>query len=145
MLAKSKLKLPVGMENLAKAIEFILDFARQQGFTDEKLTVLKLVSEEILVNIINYAYPEDMGEVEVSCGLEGNDRFIIEFCDTGVAFNPLSKPEPDIHAGLSDRKIGGLGIYLTRKMVDDVTYRYENNKNILTFVILKDKAITRRP
>ena len=71
------------------------------------------------------------GEFRISCTNE-NDLLCIIFRDTGVPFNPLARPDPDITLSAQDRSIGGLGIYLTKKYMDSVEYRYEGDQNILT-------------
>ena len=94
--------------------------------------VLRLACEEIVMNITSYAYPEDSdGFLDVET--EKNDnRIIIRFKDGGVPFNPLEHPDPDIKLSWEHRPIGGLGIYLVTKKMDDVRYAYMDNKNVLT-------------
>jgi serine/threonine-protein kinase RsbW len=131
----SKIKLPARIEHLERSVQFVSGYAREQGFTDKRITEIELATEEALVNIFNYAYPENIGEVELTCKMDDN-RFIIEIVDTGIPFNIESVSEPDLTADISDRKIGGLGVFLIRKMVDEVRYRREDDKNILTFIVL---------
>ena len=93
---------------------------------------IDLVVEEIFVNIASYAYDNEEGTclLTVQNGQDGKVTLIFE--DNGVRFNPLERQEPDITLPASERQIGGLGILITKKTMDDVSYRYENNKNILT-------------
>ena len=65
---------------------------------------------------------------------EGNRTVTFRMTDTGVPFDPLAKPDPDITLSAEDREIGGLGIFITKKTMDSVTYAYENGENILTMV-----------
>jgi anti-sigma regulatory factor (Ser/Thr protein kinase) len=89
--------------------------------------------EEIFVNIASYAYGEGAGEAVLSFGFDKEERLMtLEVTDEGVPFNPLERDEPDITLSAADREIGGLGIFITRKTMDTVAYRFENGKNILT-------------
>ena len=89
--------------------------------------------EEIFVNIASYAYGEGTGEACLSFGFDEAERLMtLEVKDQGVPFNPLEKAEPDITLSAADREIGGLGIFITKKTMDTVSYRFENGKNILT-------------
>ena len=89
--------------------------------------------EEIFVNIASYAYGEGSGEACLSFGFDEAERLMtLEVKDEGVPFNPLQKAEPDITLSADEREIGGLGIFITKKTMDTVSYRYENGKNILT-------------
>lgn len=89
--------------------------------------------EEIFVNVASYAYPnKDDGEVEIDFKIENGQAFI-SFKDSGIAFNPLDKPDPDVNASAEERDIGGLGIYMVKKSMDGVEYNREDDKNILSF------------
>lgn len=92
----------------------------------------RLVIEEIVVNVCNYAYPEGV-EGHLDIELDATDSIVtLTFTDSGTPFNPLEKEDPDTTLALEKRPIGGLGILLVKKMMDDVAYRYENGHNILT-------------
>jgi serine/threonine-protein kinase RsbW len=132
------LELPAKLENLERWVKSISDCAESQGFDRKRISGIELAAEEAFVNICNYSYPGKPGDVEVICELDGN-RFIIEIIDSGIPFDMTSLPDPDITADVDDRKIGGLGILLIKKMVDEVRYRRENNRNILNLIIEKDK------
>ena len=89
--------------------------------------------EEIFVNVASYAYPnKDDGEVEIDFKIE-NGRAFISFKDSGISFNPLDKPDPNVNASAEERDIGGLGIYMVKKSMDGVEYNREDDKNILSF------------
>jgi len=87
--------------------------------------------EELFVNIAHYAYPEGSGEVTVSIEIESN-VIEITLTDQGIPFNPLEISDPDIHADLMDRDIGGLGIYMVKKYMDECHYERRDNNNIFT-------------
>ena len=132
----TSIKLPAMIEHLERLLGFVSEHAKDQGFTSDMLKKIELASEEALVNVFNYAYSDKHdGEVEVSCGLDDNNRFVIEIMDSGTPFNPLSLSEPNLTEDVSDRKIGGLGIHLIKKMMDEVEYRREGNNNILNLII----------
>ncbi|MCM8826663.1 MAG: ATP-binding protein [Candidatus Omnitrophica bacterium] len=131
----AKVILPAVKNSLYPAIDFIKNSAKELGFDNKKIYELELASEEVIVNIINYAYPSGTGEMEITCApLQDNKGIKVEVVDWGMSFNPLDRPLPNINAPIEEREIGGLGIYLLRKTMDDVSYRREDGKNILTFV-----------
>jgi anti-sigma regulatory factor (Ser/Thr protein kinase) len=133
----SKIRLQAKIENLERLMQFVLACAKRQGFTQKRIQAIELATEEALVNIFTYAYPEHTGEVEVRCKMDDDTRFILEILDTGIPFNIHSISEPDLTENISNRKIGGLGIFLMRKMVDEVQYRRDEENNILTLIIHK--------
>ncbi len=130
--------LPAKLENLEGWVKSVSDCAEFQGFDRKRIREIEVAAEEALVNICNYAYPEKKGDVEVICEIDGN-RFIIEIIDSGIPFDITSLPDPDITADADKRKIGGLGAFLIKKMVDEVRYRREKDQNILNLIVKKDK------
>lgn len=91
---------------------------------------LRLVIEEAVDNIVRYAYDEGIGWMEA--GIEYNEGYIqVKLRDAGVPFNPLDKEEPDINASLEERKVGGLGIFLCKQLMDEVSYQYVDGCNVL--------------
>ncbi len=129
------LKLPAVIANMESLVEFISDKARDVGFSGKRLKEIELASEEALVNIINYAYPEMPDDIEVTCTCNPPGAFVIDIEDTGIAFNMTSLKDPDVSAGISEREIGGLGVFLIRKLMDDVHYHRENERNILRLIV----------
>jgi anti-sigma regulatory factor (Ser/Thr protein kinase) len=115
----------------------VSDNARQQGFDQKRIKEIELATEEAIANILNYAYRDAIGDIEITCKTKNNEKFIIEIVDSGIPFNPLSVDDPDIRADLSEREVGGLGVFLMRKLMDDVHYRRDENKNILTLIVSK--------
>lgn len=98
---------------------------------EDVLFKIDVAVEEIYINIAHYAYAPSTGEVEVSCG-EENGVFTVMFSDRGKPFDPLAHADPDITLSADEREIGGLGIFMTKKFMSSVDYRYEDGKNILT-------------
>lgn len=140
MKVLSRIKLPARLEYLQKSMDLISSCARDQGFNQKKILEIELAAEEALVNIFKYAYKDREGDVEIICGLDNNENFILEISDTGEPFNVLSVADPDITADISERQIGGLGVFLMKKLTESVQYRYEGNKNILSLIVFKDKS-----
>ena len=94
---------------------------------------LRLSVEEAVENVVRYAYDGGIGWLEVGTDLDHDSLILtIELRDAGVPFNPLEKPDPDITLSAQDRDIGGLGIFLCKKMMDSIEYRYEDGNNVLT-------------
>ena len=127
-----RIQLAAKLENLEPMLAFIEQGAKKLGFDAQKLNGMRLTSEEVLVNIINYAYPDKQGNIEITYEVKEDMRFVVEIIDWGIPFDPLSLPKPDVEAPLEKRKVGGLGIYLIRTIMDEVNYRRDQDRNILT-------------
>ena len=94
---------------------------------------LRLSIEEAVENVVRYAYNGGIGWLEAGTSLDQDKLLLtIELRDAGVPFNPLEMDDPDITLSAEDREIGGLGIFLCKKMMDNLSYRYEDGNNILT-------------
>jgi serine/threonine-protein kinase RsbW len=132
------IKLPAQIENLERYRKVVLECAKEQGVAQERIIEIELAIEEALVNIFNYSYPEKTGDVEINCKVD-HHQFIIEMIDSGIPFDMTSHPNPDLKSDLSERQIGGLGIYLIKRMMDEVRYRRENDQNILTLIVKRAK------
>ena len=135
----TKKKRPAGLEYLKELIEFVSACAKKAGFRAKRIQDIELVAEESLTNIINYAYPERIGEVEVNCSRQDDSRFIIEISDEGIPFNILSHPEPDLTADIENREVGGLGGVFIRQKVNDADYCRDGNRNVLKFTFNRDE------
>ena len=118
-------------ENLAKVNEAVEDFLADKPISFKTRTQIDLAVEEIYINIASYAYPDSEGNAEIILS-ENNGEFVMTFIDEGVPYDPLAKPDPDTTLSASERQIGGLGIFLVKKIMASVTYKYEDGKNILT-------------
>lgn len=136
----NSIKLPAEIGNLRTFVSFVSDFARKHGFSQERISDLELAVEEAVTNVCLYAYDEEPGDIEISCFNEGDsDRLITEIKDWGKAFDALSAPPPDLTSGLEDRDIGGLGVFLIRKMAEDVHYSRHAGQNILRLTFHRAK------
>lgn len=89
--------------------------------------------DELLANIASYAYDLDAGEVTVRMDFDADTRMVsLTFIDSGVAYDPLAKPDPDVTLAVEQREVGGLGIFLVKKTMDDMTYVRRDGRNELT-------------
>lgn len=89
--------------------------------------------DELFSNIANYAYPGKIGKATVQVDISEENRTVtITFIDSGIQYDPLAKEDPDVTLSAEERKIGGLGIFMVKKTMDDIKYSYENGNNILT-------------
>lgn len=91
---------------------------------------IQLAVDEAMTNIITHGYRGSPGTIAVACSV-GRDRVRIEIRDRGPAFNPLTIQDPDLTADIAERAVGGLGIYLVRKVMDSVSYEYRDGENVL--------------
>jgi serine/threonine-protein kinase RsbW len=127
------LRLPATMESLEVFRLFVLGKLKQLSLAEELEFKVELVLEEVLANVVHYGYPEKAGEMEVACAIEDNERFCFSVTDWGIPFNPIERPDPNLCEDISERQVGGLGIYLVRHLVDQLTYQRREGGNILTF------------
>lgn len=114
--------------------EFVRSVFDQTEVSKQCWMEVEISVEEIFVNIASYAYGAEGGMATVRCEVTREDpaRFMIQFEDAGKAFNPLEKEEADITLPAKERPIGGLGIFMVRKYMNDVTYERKEGHNILS-------------
>jgi anti-sigma regulatory factor (Ser/Thr protein kinase) len=129
------LTLSAKVEQLPQWMQFVAACAQQQDLPSKRIREIELALEEAIVNICHYAYPADSGEIAVTCTVDAQQCFTIEIVDWGVPFDPLSLAAPGLTDDLADRQVGGLGVFLIRKLMDDVTYRRDNDCNILQLMV----------
>ena len=113
------------------------------AFVDEQLEVLEcsmkaqmqidIAIDELFSNIAHYAYNPEVGPATVRVEVQQDPlAVIVTFIDNGVPYDPLKKENPDITLSAEDREIGGLGIYMVKKSMDEITYEYKDGQNILS-------------
>lgn len=120
-------------ENLDTVLDFINRHLELAGCSLKIITQLNLAVEEIFVNIARYAYTPQTGDACIQYHMILQPRQIqITFTDSGYPYNPLKKKDPDITQNAETREIGGLGIFMAKKLSDDITYNFINGRNILT-------------
>jgi serine/threonine-protein kinase RsbW len=129
----SDMIFPARFEFLDEIREFVAEVAREGGFSEKEIYSLQLAADEAASNIIEHAYEGvSDADLDIACDMRG-DTLIITMRDTGRPFDPSKVKQPNLKADLSKRQIGGLGLYLMRKLMDEV--RYESNPttgNLLT-------------
>lgn len=121
------------LAEIARLSESVDEIGRNYGIPAEILYAVNLALDEILTNIISYGYAEP-GEQIIHVRLTiAAGELVAEIEDEARPFNPLAAPAPAVDAPLPEKPLGGLGIHLARTMTDEMAYRRENGKNILTF------------
>ena len=126
---------PAKIEALSDVIGFVEETLESYECSLKVQTAICVAIEEVFVNVAHYAYADGEGDMALSISFEEESR-TVTFCvaDKGVPFDPLEKPDPDITLSAEEREIGGLGIFITKKTMDSVTYAYENGENLLTMI-----------
>ncbi|MBQ3642601.1 SpoIIE family protein phosphatase [bacterium] len=119
------------IENYTAFYNWLHNTIEPWNLSNELINKIDLCAEEIFINIASYAYPEKTGKVEISVE-KIDDEIILKFVDTGFAYNPLTKPDPDITLPPEKRQIGGLGIFMVKQSAKNVHYERNVNKNVLT-------------
>jgi serine/threonine-protein kinase RsbW len=131
----SNMTFPAKFEFLDEIRELVAQIAREGGFTEKEIYSLQLAADEAASNIIEHAYEGvSNASLDITCSVRG-DILTITMRDTGRPFDPSTVKQPNLKANLSERQIGGLGMYLMRKLMDEV--RYESNSktgNVLTMI-----------
>jgi serine/threonine-protein kinase RsbW len=129
-----KITYPAKFEFLDEIREFVAEVARQGGFNDKEVYSLQLAADEAASNIIEHAYEGVANaSLDISCDMQG-DAIVIIMRDEGLSFDPSQVKQPNLKAKLSERQIGGLGVYLMRKLMDDVRYESAGKSNTLTMI-----------
>ena len=121
------------LDNLAQVLQFVDSRLEEEDCPIGLQMKIDVAVEELFVNIASYAYAPDSGSATVRMEVEENPKtVVITFADHGVRYDPLAKEDPDVTLSINDREIGGLGIFMVKKSMDDMIYAYENGQNILT-------------
>ena len=129
----NRITVPANDEDPAPIVEFLEEAFAEYEYSAKALFQIQVAIEEIFVNIVRYSGLLSDDTIEVSCEVFDKPlRAVVRFIDGGVPFNPLASDDPDISPeGLMERE-GGLGIFMVKQMMDDVSYAYEDGKNIFT-------------
>lgn len=119
------------LAELEKLNEFLEQTAKIHHLGGPSLMQFKLALEEVVTNVILYAYPEEKNkDIAIQLAFE-NGALVTHIIDSGIAFNPVEKADPDVSLPADERPIGGLGIYLAKQLMTEVKYNRSGNKNIL--------------
>ena len=134
MTAQLALKVENKVDELQHVYDAIKEFGRQEEWDARLAFRVQLVIEEMVINVMNYGHEDGSHEIEITMDSEPH-LLTIEITDDGKPFDPLEDaPEPDLVGSIEDRRVGGLGVYLVRTMMDDMSYRREQGKNHLVLV-----------
>lgn len=131
---------PAGIENLHDVMGFLDSVLEEADIGGAPAFNLQLAVDEAFTNIASYAYEDEVGNVQIRISVNG-EAVVISLIDSGKPFDPLKIEPPDITLGIDERKVGGLGIYLIRKMTDSVTYKRKDGQNILTMTKNREESI----
>lgn len=128
-------RFPAKIEELSNVLDFVTQTLQSYECPTKTQTAISVAIEEVFVNVAHYAYGGGNGDVDLKVEFDQASRTVtFQMADKGVPFDPLAKPDPDITLTAEERQIGGLGIFITKKTMDTVTYAYENGQNILTMI-----------
>lgn len=121
------------LDNLEVVQNFVSEELENQGCSMKVMMQIEIAVEEIYVNIVHYAYNPEIGKATIRCEVTDDPmQVIIQFLDSGVPFDPLAKEDADITLSAEERQIGGLGIFMVKQSMDEVSYEYTEGKNVLT-------------
>ena len=134
-----ELTIEAKTDNLEQVLFFVNQYLEECGCSMKAQIQMDVAVEEIFVNIASYAYDTDQSGTEktrtTNIKIEITDdpySAVVTFVDEGIPYDPLAKEDPDISLPASERPIGGLGIYMVKKSMDDVQYAREEGRNVLT-------------
>ena len=133
LFKRNELEIEATTENLDIVQDFVSDHLKDVDCSLKARMQIEIAVEEIFTNISNYAYAPDKGNALVRVEVSGDPVCVtITFIDHGVQYDPVAKRDPDVTLSADEREIGGLGIFMTKKSMDEVAYEYRNGSNILT-------------
>lgn len=125
-------------QELPNASSFVEEQAELLGLNAKAVMQVLVALEEMFVNVCHYAYDQsDPGDITIDVDIS-DDKLSVTLIDDGPMYDPLSKEDPDVTLDVAERPIGGLGIFLVKKTMDETAYKYVNNQNNFTFVKNKE-------
>jgi len=124
------------LDSLSGIMDYMREQAEDRGLPLPLIHKMELACEEAIVNIISYAYKKKSGKISISCEEKGK-KFEITLRDRGIPFNPIDvEIDPQFGMPVQDRKVGGVGILLIRKIIDEASYQREGNENVLRLAFI---------
>jgi len=140
-----ELQIDARLENLSVIADFVAESMRQLGIEERKsLYEVQTAVDEACTNVIKYAYSGEEGIITISCEQQDND-LVITISDKGKSFDPTTVPLPDLEANWEERKIGGLGIYLIKQLMDKVSYSFDAEKGNILIMRREMNETKRKP
>ena len=135
-----KMTVDATVDNLNKVLAFIDEQLEANNCPMRVMLEIDVAAEEIFVNVASYAYTSGVGSVAIEVNFEEQPKAVaIRFIDSGIPYNPLEKEDPDVTLPAEKRGIGGLGVFMVKKSMDEVAYEYKDGKNHLTIRKLFDR------
>ena len=129
----NELTLDATVENLDKVLAFVDKFLEGMDCPPKTQMQIDVAVEELFVNIAHYAYTPNQGQATIRIEAEADPTAVsITLMDRGIPYDPLAKDDPDVSLSADKREIGGLGIFMTKKSMDEILYEYKDGRNILT-------------
>ena len=126
-----ELTIEAKVDNLGEVTAFVDEILEAADCSMKAQMQIDVAVEELFVNVSNYAYGDSVGDVTIRISVEDGNA-AITLIDSGVPYDPLKKPDPDITLSAQERAIGGLGIFMVKKSIDKMEYEYTDGKNVLT-------------
>ena len=128
-----ELTIAATVENIETVTNFVNEQLEALDCPMKAQIQIDIAIDELFGNIAHYAYNPEIGKATVRVEVtEDPLAVVITFIDNGVPYDPLAKEDPDTTLSAEEREIGGLGIYMVKKSMDDITYEYKDGQNILT-------------
>ena len=128
-----ELTVDAAIENIPAVTSFVEEQLEQVGCPMKAMMQINIAIDELFGNIAQYAYTPKTGKATVRVEVTENPMaVVITFIDNGVPYNPLAKADPNVSLPADERQIGGLGIFMVKKSMDEINYEYKNGQNILT-------------
>ena len=130
-----ELSVEAVVQNVPIATEFVEEIVDEHDGNMKAKMQICVAVDEIFANIAMYAYPDGNGEVTIKVDVTEKPKAVkITFIDKGIPYNPLEKSDPDVTLSAEEREIGGLGIYMVKKSMDEMSYENKDGMNILSMV-----------
>ena len=128
-----ELTIAATVENIETVTDFVNEQLEEMECPMKAQMQINIAIDELFGNIAHYAYHPEVGEATVRVEVvEEPLSVVVTFIDGGVPYDPLSAADPDTTLSAEERAIGGLGVFMVKKSMDEITYRYENGSNILS-------------
>ncbi len=127
-----EIKLPATVDNISAVTNFVEHELTERNCPKSAKAQINVAIDEIFGNIAQYAYNPENGDATVRVEVTDDPiEVILTFMDKGKPYNPLEKADPDVTLSVKERKVGGLGIFIVKKSMDEIDYHYEDGKNVL--------------
>lgn len=134
VVKESHITIKNDVNELKNVFSLIEHFGKTHHLSKHITNRINVCADELISNIIFYGYPDKlMHDIEINISLS-DDAVIFKIEDDGIPFNPLERCDPDTHECVESRKAGGLGIHIVKNLMDQLSYKREGNKNMVTFL-----------